>query len=76
MKETNITTEKGEFVMKKFNNAEIVELNLNETANGLIPFLFETCILFDGPDFQHGSEETTTNEEQPGTPIDNETQLS
>ena len=32
--------------MKKFNVAEIVELNLSETKNGIIDADFETFVLF------------------------------
>lgn len=33
---------KGEFIMKKFENASIEELNITETANGLFNFDWES----------------------------------
>lgn len=30
--------------MKKWNAAELVEMNIAETANGCFPFFFESCL--------------------------------
>lgn len=52
--------------MKKWNAAEVVELNINETANGLFPALYEgifgDCLC--GNDANHGPLDHCPNEEE------------
>lgn len=51
--------------MKNWNAAEIVELNITETANGIFPALFESCLTDNILDCGKGPE-TNENENNKG----------
>ncbi len=76
-----MTTEKGELKMKKFNNAEVVELSLDKTENGLWDSDIETNVCGGGWNpFYLFTENDSKKPEQPTdqkpvTPAD-ETSLS
>lgn len=58
--------------MKNWNAAEIEELNIAETANGIFPFCKEFCIIFDGPN-NNNNNNNNENEEEGSDKGDNVT---
>lgn len=52
--------------MKKWNAPEVTELSINETANGIFPALFESCLTDNILDCGNKGPETNENENNKG----------